>query len=263
MCLANRRNTHRERGRGLVATAQRAWQSSLCQTSRFLFAGVAEIMNRTRSLWLVLLTTVAAGSCHASYPVAPTEPTPLSFQIYYRSPVSLATVGSSYVFDAYTLRSDGAYEDVTSQTTWSSSNPAVLRHNPVSSSTGAVFNAVATGPADVIARYRGLSSSRADVRHTVGPAGVSAALYRTATVPAVDRGTDKAQANCKCAEQIGAPAFEVVTDLASWSSSNPDVLRVERGAWTVIAPGTAHITASYNGLSALIGVSVHPPRQAQ
>jgi hypothetical protein len=226
-----------------------------------LFAAVAEIMNRTQSLWLVLLTTVAAGSCHASYPVAPTEPTPLSFQIYYRSPVSLATVGSSYVFDAYTLRSDGAYEDVTSQTTWSSSDPAVLRHNPVSSSTGAVFNAVTTGPADVIARYRGLSSSvpmfviRSD-RRVYPQLSIGLQPFPPWTVG------QKGQATANVLE-IGAPAFEVVTDLASWSSSNPDVLRVERGAWTVIAPGTAHITASYNGLSALIGVSVHPPRQAQ
>jgi hypothetical protein len=217
-------------------------------------------MNRTPSLRLVFLVAITAPSCQASYPVAPTEPTPLSFQIYHRSPVAFATVGSFYVFDAYTLRSDGAYENVTSQTTWSSSDPAVLRYNTSSSSTGQ-FNAMATGPADVVARYRGFSSSlsmfviRSD-RRVYPQLSIGLQPFPPWTVG------QKGQATANVLE-IGAPAFEVVTDLASWSSSNPDVIRVERGAWAVVAPGTAHITASYNGLSAFVAVSVHPPRQAQ
>jgi hypothetical protein len=218
----------------------------------------AEIMNRMPSLRLVLLAAIIAVSCKASYPVAPTEPTPLSFQVYYRNPVTFALVGSVYFFDAYTLRSDGAYENVTSQTTWSSSDPAVLRQNTTSFST---FNAVATGPADVVGQYRGLSSSvsmfviRSD-RRVYPQLSIGLQPFPPWTVG------QKGQATASVVE-IGAAVPQVVTDLASWSSSNPDVIRVERGAWTVVAPGTAHITASYDGLSAFVGVSVHPPRQAQ
>ena len=214
------------------------------------------MMNRTRSVCFVVLV-VAATSCRASYPAAPTEPTPLSFQIYYRSPVSFAMVGSFYAFGAYTLRSDGAYEDVTSQTTWSSSDPSVLRQ---SSTSAAAFNALAVGPADVIARYREFSSSVS--MFVIRPDRRVYPQLSIGLQPSPSTVGQKGQATANLLE-IGAPAFEVVTDLASWSSSNPDVLRVERGAWTVVAPGTTHITASYNGLSAFVGVSIHPPRQAQ
>jgi hypothetical protein len=245
----------RERGRGNSGDSQSVWQLS-CQSSRF--CARAENMNRMPSRRLVFLGAIIAASCHASYPVAPTDPTPLSFQIYYRNPVAFASVGSFYSFDAYVLRADGAYENVTSQTTWSSSDPAVLRQSTSSFST---FNAVASGPADVIGRYRGLSSSvsmfvtRPD-RRVFPQLSIGLQPFPPWTVG------QKGQATANVLE-IGAPAIEVVTDLASWSSSNPDVLRVERGAWAVVAPGTAHITASYNGLSAFVAVSVHPPRQAQ
>ena len=235
------------------------WQCSCDPGSRSFLVSLC-MKNRIRSVWLAALV-VAATSCRASYPVTPTEPTPLSLQIYYRNPVALALVGSSYTFDAFTLRSDGAYENVTSHTTWSSSDPSVLRHNTVNSSTGAVFAAVAPGPADVVVHYRGFSSAvsmfviRPDRR--VYPQ-LSIGLPPVSSLSVGQKG----QATASVLE-IGAPAFEVVTDVASWSSSNPDVLRVERGgALTVVAPGTTHITASYNGLSAFVGVSVHPPRQA-
>ena len=186
---------------------------------------------------------------------APT--TPVGFQIYYRNPVAFALVGSFYTFDAYILRADGAYEDVTPRTTWSSSNPAVLRQTTGNLST---FNAVATGPADVIGGYLGFSSSvPMFVTRPDRPVSPQLSLSLQA-VPPYTVG-QKGQAIARVLE-IGGPVAEVVTDLASWSSSNPDVLRVERGAWTVVAPGTAHITASYNGLSGFIGVSVHPPRHA-
>jgi hypothetical protein len=220
-------------------------------------------MNRTCSLWFVCAVSIVAASCHASYPAAPTDATPVAFQIYYTNPVGLASVGSSYRFDAYTLRADGAYEDVSTAATWSSSDPSTLRPGVVTfgASTGSpLFSAAAPGAADVTANYQGLSSSlpmfviRSDRR--VYP-------FLTIAMPSVLSWTAGRQGQAAARVERTATARDVVTDLARWSSSNSEVLTVQQGLLTAVAPGTAHITVSYEGLSAFVGVSVHPRRQAQ
>ena len=220
-------------------------------------------MNRTCSLWFVCAFSIASASCHASYPAAPTDATPVAFQIYYTTPVGLALVGTRYPFDAYTLRADGAYEDVTMRATWSSSDPSTMSPGVVTFGTptgSPLFLAVAPGAADVTAHYEGLSSSlpmfviRPDRR--VYP-------FLSIAMPSVLPWTVGRQGQAVARVERTATTRDIVTGLASWSSSNSEVLTVRQGLLTAVATGTAHITVSYEGLSAFVGVSVHPRRQAQ
>lgn len=222
--------------------------------------GQTHFMHRVLSASLIGFTVIAAIACRASYPAAPTDSTPVGFQIYFRSPVGFASVGSSYRFDAYTLRADGAYEDVTMQATWSSSDPAVLRPNVITTGgfPGVFFVAAAPGSADVIARYQGFSSSlpmfaiRSD--RLVYP-------RLSLTLPLVLSWTPGQRGQAGARMEQSTTVSEAVTDLASWSSSDTEILTVDRGLLTAIAPGTVQIRASFNGLSAFFGISVHPRRQ--
>src|SRR5262245_24761043 len=199
-------------------------------------------MHRVLSALLICFTVIAAIACRASYPATPTDSTPVGFQVYFRSPVGFASVGSSYRFDAYTLRADGAYEDVTMQVTWSSSDPAVLRPNVITTGSfpGLFFVGTAPGSAEIIARYEGFLSSwpmhviRSDRR-------VYPILVTTGSLPRVVG--ERSQSGARIDES--ATVSRVVTDLADWSSSNAAVATVERGLITAIAPGTVQITVTY------------------
>ena len=212
-------------------------------------------MHRVLAASLICVTTIAALACQASYPAAPTDSTPVGFQIYFSSAVGLASVGNTYRFSAYVLRADGAYENVTMQATWSSSDPAVLRPDVVTAGfpPGAAFIAAAPGPADVIARYQGFLSSwpmqviRSD--RLVYPV-----LVITGVPPRMPG--EKLQLGARINES--ATAFRVVTDIAAWSSSEAAIATVERGAVTAIAPGTVQITVADSGLSAFLRFSVYP-----
>jgi hypothetical protein len=203
-------------------------------------------------LAVIVLSTVPLAACHASYPVGPTDsvPAPVAFQVHYKTPLGFIPVGTSFSFAAFALRSDGAYEDVTLRTTWSSTDPSVIR------STTAVggFTASALGPADVVAQYdRFTSTLSLLVTRTDRP------VYPLVTVSA---GTprnigDTAQATLTL--RLSSTATQNVTDLAAWESSDPRVMSVSsRGVVTAVGTGTGQITASYDGLSAWYAWSVSP-----
>ena len=56
-----------------------------------------------------------------------------------------------------------------------------------------------------------------------------------------------------------ATTSDTVTELATWSSSDTRVVTVDRGLISAVAPGTAMVTASYNGQLAWYGLSIPPP----
>ena len=161
-------------------------------------------------------------------------------------------VASQYFFRAYVLNSDGAYEDVTRDTAWSASDPAVLRL--INNATGN-FITEAQGTAHVTGRYRQYSSSlvlvviRPDVQGTpyIGISGGD---------PRIAGNTARAVATL-----YHPTRAEVLTD-AIWRSSDPNVVTVDSsGLVTGVAPGTAQVSVSYDGVSAWYGLSVEPRRR--
>jgi hypothetical protein len=202
---------------------------------------------------VVGLTITASASCKASYPLAPTDPSPVAFWVHYWTPVGIGSVGGLYAFSAFILASDGAYEDVTARATWVESDSQVLRRSGSGLFPSAVaYSAVAPGNVEVAAQYEGLTSSisMSVIRPERQP---FPNLMITPVGAALGRST---QSVLRWREN--AAASEVVTDLASWESSNTRVVTVDRGLITAVAPGTAQITASYNGQVAWYGLSVLP-----
>ena len=120
-------------------------------------------MNRTTNSVLAGvagLTMIVSASCKASYPIAPTDPSPVAFWVHYWTPVGLASVGGVYAFSAFILASDGAYEDVTARATWLESDSRVLRRAGSGLFPSAVaYSAVAPGDVEVAAQYEGLTSA--------------------------------------------------------------------------------------------------------
>jgi trimeric autotransporter adhesin len=202
---------------------------------------------------LIILISIPLAACHASYPVGPTDPAPapVAFQVQYKTPLGFVSVGTSFSFGAYVLRSDGAYEDVTLRTTWSSTDPSVIR-----STTGVgVFVASALGPADVVAQYERFTTTLSlFVTRTDRP------VYPFVTVSAGAPRNIGDSFPATLTLRPSATSIQNVTDLAAWQSSDPSVLTVSpRGVVTAVGTGTAQITASYEGLSAWYAWSVPPP----
>ena len=206
-----------------------------------------------RSLMAVTLGLVAlVAGCEASYPTRPDTPTPVALQVHYLRPVGYAAVRSSYTFAAYVLRSDGAWENVTTRAAWSAPDPAVLR-----SSGFGVFLADAPGASGVRVEYGGLATF-VDM-FVIDP---SVQPYPRLTIapgtPVVIGASSQATASFQSA--AGAAAQAVTAD-AIWTSSDPAVATVAAGRVTAVGPGTTRITATFQGVSNFYGWSVPPPAQ--
>src|SRR5437660_5149698 len=78
---------------------------------------------------LLLVLTFMVTSCSASLPTHPTSDTTLQINYGDGFPQFYA-VGSDFVLRSFVVTSYGAYRDVSDQTTWISSSPAVVRAFP-------------------------------------------------------------------------------------------------------------------------------------
>jgi len=193
---------------------------------------------------------MAAGSCAADYPLGPTDTGPVAFEIYHNSPIGYSSVGSSFSMSAFVLRADGAYENVTAKTNWSVSDPAVLR------ATNGFFSSIAVGPVEITATYQGFS--RTAPMHVIQPGRQTFPSLTIAPFFVLPSPGQSAQAVARLNQS--AAAFEIVTDAATWTSSDPAVVTVDRGVIKAVQPGTTHITVTYAGYSAFLKMSIHPPR---
>ena len=213
---------------------------------------IVRMPSLARASQIAVIFTLLLAGCNASSPSEPSAPIPLVLQVHYRTALGPVTVGNSFSLTAYVFDSDGAYEDVTSTATWSSMNPAAVRLTTPPSR----FTAVAPGLADVSVTYRGLVhavpvtvieidrqfpilSVAIGDPHTIGQTSSTSAVLRTSTTQSQN-----------------------VTAQTNWSSSDPRVVTVTSGAQSAlvrgIGPGTAWITASFNGLSTSYGLSIEP-----
>jgi hypothetical protein len=196
----------------------------------------------------VLGAALIATSCQASYPTQPTQAVPVALRVHYLTATGVEPVGTGRGFSAYLLNSDGAYENVTDRATWSSSDPTVLQRDAHS-----FFRAVATGAAEIVARYTGLQSSVWVV--VVQPE--SQAYPHLAIAPG-DPHTLGQRAQAVATLRVSSSESLIVTDAATWSSTDTRVITVDRGAVTGVGPGTAQILVSYGGLSTWYGLSIQP-----
>ena len=179
----------------------------------------------------------------------------MAFWVHYWTPVGLGSVGATYTFSAFVLASDGAYEDVTARAAWSESNSQILvKSRSVTFPLAVAYSAAAPGNVEIAAQYQGLRSSI--VISVIRPDRQSFPnLGITPVSPRVMGGSARSVLRWN----QSAATSDTVTELATWSSSDTRVVTVDRGLISAVAPGTAMVTASYNGQLAWYGLSIPPP----
>jgi uncharacterized protein YjdB len=157
--------------------------------------------------------------------------------------------GTLQQFQATAIFSDSTSQNVTNQATWISSSPSVAGVNPRGRVT-----ALTRGSTQVTATFSGLTGS-SDVTVTAATV-VSISMFPASL--SVTVGTQR-QLTAQAIYSDGSS--KDVTVLATWQSSNRAVAGVSdglatRGIATAIAPGTATLTASYQGLSGTASMTV-------
>jgi len=196
-------------------------------------------------------------ACHASYPSAPSSAVTVALQVHYPNALGPAPVVSSFGLMAYSVNSEGAFEEVTKKATWSTSDPAVVVRSTSQSAITENFAAIAPGSADITAQYQGFSTTITVVAFRPDRPVYPSLMISSrgdpripgASVPSVVR-LYRASAD-----------FDDVTRLATWSSSDPGVATVSAdGMVRGIAPGTTQIVASYGGLTSSYALSIAPTR---
>lgn len=200
-----------------------------------------------------LLTAVAAGN--ATITVAAEGRTATAAVTVASAPVSAVKLspsalalqpGQTAPLTATTLDAGGS--PLTGRSvTWITSAAAVATVNA-----SGIVSAVAPGTAVVTATSEGRSAS---VTVTVSPPAVGSVALSRSTV-SLEPGETVSVAATVLDASGGALAGRAV----SWSSSAPGVARVsESGAITGVAAGSAQVTATSEGKSAAVAVTVVPP----
>lgn len=197
------------------------------------------------------------GACHASYPSAPSNIVTVALQVHYPTALGPVPVVSSFGLMAYSVNSEGAFEDVTKKAAWSTSDPAVIGRSLSQSSIAEVFAAFAPGSGNITAQYQGFSTTI-----TVVSFRPDRAVYPSLTISS--RGDPRlvgASGPSVVRLYRGSTDFDDVTRLATWSSSDPGVATVSAdGTVLGVAPGTTQIRAAYAGLTTSYALSI-PPRR--
>jgi hypothetical protein len=175
-------------------------------------------------------------------PSLPTEPSfaalPRTLRIHYQQG-GTRLIGGTGQLDAYVVDADGIYTNVSSQATWTSSEPQVLR------GAGRSFSGPA-GRYEVYSTYDGLTAVLpVEIRPAQAPPFLEISL--TGTLRNV---------------QLRPPSGNStnVNGSVLWSSSDDQIATVdERGYLVHHKPGNVRITATREGLSDWYWIAV-PPR---
>ncbi|MFM9282111.1 Ig-like domain-containing protein [Paenibacillus jiagnxiensis] len=140
--------------------------------------------------------------------------------------------------------------DVTSQATWASSNEDIAYV-----SDGGLITAYNSGTATVTATYGGKSATI-----TVNVETASHLDIGSSKISMSPNG-EPVQLTAKVTYTDGST--EVVTDSATWTSDKDSIVYVNKGKLTAYNKGTAVITATYNGKTATVTVTVGEPTKLE
>ncbi len=233
-------------------TTQAQWSSS--------DSGVADFASGPGGTWLGRVETLAPGQTvitadykghTGSGTITVTNAVVTSIAVAPINPT--LPLGAARRFLATAIFSDNTSKDVTTQATWTSSDPAVAE---VTSSSGkdAKINgrvkALSPGQATITASYQGVSgtslvtvSSAELVSITVYPVGLTVPVGSTGRLTATAILSDNTSIN--------------ITNQATWTSSDPSVAQVITssgkgnlpGQAVALSPGTVTIMASLKGIT--------------
>ena len=148
---------------------------------------------------------------------------------------------------AYAVDSDGTYVDVTPAVIWTSTHPEIVS---VRQGVATTATAMTPGVSDIVAAYQGFSDA---LPLWVRPWQDFEDSFLRLQFPAV----------LHAGHVVSAIAYlngseRDVTSLATWWSSNPQVLSVQAGRVSALKAGTVRISVTYAGYTDDCIVSVHP-----
>jgi len=150
------------------------------------------------------------------------------------------------VITATALELDGSTPNVSSSADWTSSDIMVA------TVTNGVVTAKGIGTATIKASYKGAARS---IKVTVYP------TVTALTIKDTDQKVETFPDQTGTLPQVTATTFGgdavTVTPLVTWTSSNNNIVSIDSGKWKAVATGTAVLTASVNGYTAAVTITVN------
>jgi hypothetical protein len=199
----------------------------------------------------IVTLACAATSCTASYPTAP-DPAVMAMFIYQPAAGRL-DIGTSRAFRAYAVDSDGVYEEVTFKSQWSSSDPSIARQ--VTAGGALTFVGVAAGGTQLTARYGGVQATMVLAVSDPALQAYPRLVISNGAPPRV--GTSGQASVFRETGRNGGRTN--VTNLAFFTSSNPEVATVTEGGFVrAVGVGNALISVDVQGLTEWYWLSIPP-----
>jgi len=150
------------------------------------------------------------------------------------------------VITATALELDGSTPNVSSSADWTSSDIMVA------TVTNGVVTPKGIGTATIKASYKGAARS---IKVTVYP------TVTALTIKDTDQKVETFPDQTGTLPQVTATTFGgdavTVTPLVTWTSSNNNIVSIDSGKWKAVATGTAVLTASVNGYTAAVTITVN------
>jgi uncharacterized protein YjdB len=155
-------------------------------------------------------------------------------------------VGTTLDFSALGRFSDGTFQDITGDATWSSDNTAVATVD-----VNATATAVSPGTANIIATFNGVTGS--------APLTVSTATITSISVtPSTAEMAPNTMLSCVATATLSDGTTQVITDNVTWSSSDPAVASVDNaGNVSAVAGGSATISAQFGAVTGTSAIVVN------
>lgn len=168
-------------------------------------------------------------------------------------------VGKTKQLKATASLEGGGTNDVTTTVTWSSSDPAVAKVTEG----GGLVTALKSGTATITAEYKNTTTEVGSVSTiTIKVTDTYTELvleYKLDGKYNLDTSDTDLTVIAKAKVENAAVEPKIVTEEADWTSSNANVLTVEKGQITLTGTGEATITAKYAGLTASFKAKVTSP----
>jgi hypothetical protein len=160
-------------------------------------------------------------------------------------------LGSSNItIDAIAVNQDGTTKDITEEATWSSSSSSVATVDK------GELTLIGEGTATITVKYKGLSDS-VKIRVSSPYNGLKITHNGLELTVGGESLTLTALGELKDSE-----AVENLTEKVEWTSSNANIVKVEKGRLTPVGAGIADITAKYLGMTAEVQVISRLPYRA-
>ena len=190
-------------------------------------------------------------SCKATPPTAP-DSTLVGISVLYSLPFE-PEFPSAYLY-AFAVDSDGGYTDVTGSAQWSSSDPRLVNISSANLQ-GRFISINGVGPFRILVTYQGVAGELLITRQPF-PLQTTMLLSGRAELRGIG-------ATLQLQADVLQPRFERVTNVATWTSTDPAVATVEQGRIAARSIGTTEVRASYQGASRAYVISVLPGSAAR